>query len=82
MHTIVLITGGPGKGKSFIATLMRNAVEIPVEIDTNHVTSRIQEESDFKEIAVVTMQKDNIFFTKNLESFAKTNNFKFQKINL
>jgi hypothetical protein len=61
---------------------MRNAVEIPKEDNFSLLTEKILKERDFKEIAVVTSQDNNIFFSKNLQNLAKAFNFKFQKIDL
>lgn len=82
MNTIVLITGKQGSGKTFVCSLMRNAVEIPKEDNFGLLTEKILKERYFKEIAVVTSQDNNIFFSKKLQNFAKAFNFKFQKIDL
>ena len=71
MHHLILITGPQDSGKSTIALLMRNSVEIEASGKGNDVILReIWAQKDFKEVVVVTTTSANYVLRRMLENCA------------
>lgn len=78
MHTLILITGPQGSGKSRLSSLMRNATEIQCQgKSVEWILHEIIEEAHFKETIVVTTTTSSYFLRRFLIDLAKEKNVNY-----